>query len=176
MESICPGCGASFPKGDFAPNRYGVASPECWQAFNELLAQERMNWGYPEVHRLVVDAYSVQHPQNFELQKSLGISKRFIDASVQSVPVHLIALYLALREKKPLEKISASMDQILSKGATFEPLDSPDNLGEITIADAPDMSDYDTYSAFAWNWAKKAWGAWEHVHPQVKAWIQEYLN
>ncbi|GAB4229738.1 MAG: hypothetical protein Tsb0021_07630 [Chlamydiales bacterium] len=37
----CPGCGASFPEQDGAPHRYGVASSECWQAFNELLAKER---------------------------------------------------------------------------------------------------------------------------------------
>ena len=101
-ESICPGCGAIFPEGAFPPQRYGVASKECWQAFNTMLAKENMNFGYPEVHRLVVDAYAVQHPQNFELQKSLGISKRFVEASIQSIAVHLIALYISHLKRRGL--------------------------------------------------------------------------
>ena len=89
-----------FAENESSSHRYGVASTGCWQAFNELLALERMMWGYPGVHRLIVDAYSVQHPQNHELQTKLGISQRFIDASIQFVAIHLIALYYALVEKK----------------------------------------------------------------------------
>ncbi|GAB4229745.1 MAG: hypothetical protein Tsb0021_07640 [Chlamydiales bacterium] len=107
-----------------------------------------MLWGYPDVHRLIVDAYSVQHPQNAELQQKLDISKRFIDPSVQSVAVHLIALHFAFVEKKKLADISKLMDRILSAGATFEPLDPPQNLGKLTISDAPTGDNLDIYRQY----------------------------
>ncbi|NGX26503.1 MAG: hypothetical protein K940chlam6_00426 [Chlamydiae bacterium] len=172
----CPGCGANFPNNESSPHRYGVASAGCWQAFNELLAHERMMWGYPDVHRLIVDAYSIQHPQNQELQKKLGISQRFIDASIQSVAVHLIALYFALTEKKKLNEISKLMDRILSKGAIFQALIPPKQLGKITIAYAPKGDSIEEYRDFAWKWAREAWTAWSQYHGQVEQWIDQYLD
>lgn len=169
----CPGCGAEFPPNESSPHRYGVASPGCWLAFNELLAHERLSWGYPDVHRLIVDAYSVQHPQNQELQKQLKISQRFIDASIQSVAIHLIALHFALVEKRKLPEISPLMDQILKKGTIFQPLTPPTDLGKITIADAPKTDNFEKYRAFAWAWAEEAWLAWSKEHSQVKPWINE---
>lgn len=177
-ESIvrCWGCGAKFPKGDGVPNRYGVASGECWQAFNELLAHERTLWGYPDIHRLVVDAYAVQHPQNAEMQQMLGISKRFAEASVQSVAMHLIALHFALVERKPLKDISALMGRILSKDASFPPLLAPKEPGRLTVADAPKNESFEAYAEFAWQWAEGAWEAWSHSHGQVQMWISQYLG
>lgn len=172
----CFGCGVSFPKGEGIPNRYGVASPECWQTFNELLAHERTLWGYPDIHRLVVDAYAVQHPQHAALQKQLGVSKRFQDASVQSVAMHLIALHFALVQRKPLQEISGLMGRILSKGASFPPLLPPKEPYLITVADAPRDESLQAYTEFAWQWAEGAWEAWSHSHGQVKMWIAQYLG
>jgi len=171
----CPGCSARFPKAEGAENRYGVASQECWAAFNQMLAHERNSWGYPDVHRLVVDAYGIQHPQNFELQKQLGIEQRFIDASVQSVAIHLIALHFAIVEKKELKTISRLMSRILSNGAKFPVLTPPDDLGAITVVDAPYGESLEEYSRFAWGWANDAWSAWSAYHPEVKRWIEKYL-
>ena len=111
MMVQCPGCKATCEKNsDNSPHRYGVAAPECWIAFNELLSFERNTWGYPPAHRLMVDAYSVQHPPNLALQKKLNISERFIDASIQSIAIHLIALHFAIVEKVDLVSISKKMD------------------------------------------------------------------
>lgn len=166
----CPGCGAEFPVSETSFHRYGVASSGCWQAFNELLAHERMMWGYPDVHRLMVDSYSVQHPQNLDLQRKLGISQRFIDASIQSMAVHLVGLHFALVEKRKLNEISKLMSQIIQKHAPFEILDRPDNLGEITIKDAPLTENINEYRDFAWKWAEIAWSSWSKYHEQVKMW------
>ncbi|MCB1114696.1 MAG: hypothetical protein KDK62_08065 [Chlamydiia bacterium] len=167
-SKACPGCGAHFSKSDTSFHRYGVASSGCWQAFNELLAHERETWSYPEVHRLVIDAYSVQHPQNIELQNSLGISQRFVDASVQSVWIHLIGLYFALEEKRPLSEISKLMDQALKGGEGFEPLPPPKNRGKLTHREAPLTKDLEVYSRFAWKWAEDAWLAWSEHHDKIR--------
>jgi len=175
-ERKCPGCGVIFERGEGIENRYGVASPECWQAFNNLLAHERTQWNYPDVHRLIVDAYSVQHPQNFPLQKELGIAPRFIEASVQSVAIHLIALYFALGQKKELKEIAKLMGQVLSSGIELIPLIPPSSLGKLTIVDAPLTYSLEEYSAFAWKWAKDAYDSWSVHHPQIEAWVKKALS
>ncbi len=172
----CPGCGAIYPKTDEPTDRYGVSSPGCWAAFNELQAHERTLFGYPDIHRLIVDFYAVQHPPNLEIQRHLNISQRLIDASIQSVAVHLIALHFALVDKVELPKIAKLMGRILSAGADFPLLDPPEHRGKVTVADAPMDNDLEKYRDFAWLWAQEAWEAWSAHHPQIKAWVQQPLR
>lgn len=110
----CPGCKVILPYQEGPYNRYGINSPECWAAFTELLAQESEHYGYPPAHRLIVDAYAVQHPPHLEHQLALKIEKRLIDASIQSIVIHLIALYAAFEEQKELLAISRIMDRVLT--------------------------------------------------------------
>ncbi len=63
---------------------------------------------------------AAQHPPCIEHQKKFGIKQRFIDASIQSVFIHLIALYLALEKDIPLRDISKRMACILETGARLE--------------------------------------------------------
>lgn len=173
--SRCPGCKALFKEHEGPLWVYGVSSAGCWHAFTQLLGYERDVYGFPDENRLVVDAYAVQHPQNSELQKKLGISKRSIAASVQSVAVHLIALYCALEKKMPLKKVTQQMALLLFKGIVFEPLEPPADLGLITVADfSPDFT-VEEYKEFACNWAHEAWNAWAPYHDTVRAWYVQYL-
>lgn len=92
----CPGCKIIFPYqedlvGDQGSiGRYGVASPECIALSNEVFVKFFDRFPTNPGLILPVDAYAVQHPPHFQHQKELGISKRFIDASIQSVGIHLI--------------------------------------------------------------------------------------
>lgn len=170
----CPGCKVTFAQQDGPMWRYGTNSPECWNVYTQLLAYGGEHFGYPDVHRLIVDAYMVQHPQNFELQKELNISQRFIDASVQSVAIYLLALYMAIEKKMELKKIAKSMAQILKQGAKFEPLEQPQLVGEITVANIAPEYTADEYNQFAWQWAQSAWDAWAPYHDTVEAWYKKY--
>ncbi len=174
-KSTCPGCKASFTQEKELPlHKYGVMAPECWAAFNTLLGYEADNFGYPEEHRLTVDAYGVQHPQNLELQKQLGIKERLIQASVQSVGRHLIGLYCALEKKMDLLSISKVMGQVIKSGQELELLEPQESMGDITIANfSPDFS-REEYSQFAWAWAQSAWNAWAHKHDLVRSWMEKY--
>ena len=171
----CPGCKAFFPKKEGPPHRYGVSSSECWAAFTELLAYEGMHYGYPDIHRLVVDAYAVQHPQNTALQVELGISQRLIAASIKSVAIHLIALYLALVKKVELKRINRMMNHILTSGAIFDPLDPPSQLGSITVIDIAQASNFEEYTQWAWKWVQSAWNAWTPHHEIVQSWYEKYI-
>lgn len=178
----CFGCKAFFNKSDesmvrYGVGRYGVCIAECNNVFiNELLGYEQLSFGYPDVHRLVVDAYAVQHPQNPEMQKQLGIEPRFIAASIQSVTVHLIALYCAIELKMPLKQISKVMGNILNTGVKFEnnPLTPPAQLGDITIANFSSDFTFEQYQDFAWRWARCVWNAWKKDHQKIKILYEKY--
>jgi hypothetical protein len=180
----CPGCKKNYVRDDslnitFGVIRYGVSSQECQQVFNELLGKEVMEFGYPPVHRLVVDAYAVQHPPHSEYQQKLGIEKRFIDASIQSVVVHLFALYLAIEKKIPLLEISEYMGKFIfcmdNQKSAWPALTPPDNVGVVMIADLMKAQNAQEYDQLAWQWAESAWNAWCEYHEMIRKLYEKSL-
>jgi len=151
-------------------NRYGVSSPECIAAFCEVLGKKQEWAGYPEMHRLFVDAYAVQHPPCIEYQKELGINQRLINASIQSVFVHLIALYLAFEKNVPLRDISKRMAYIFDTGVKLESMElkPPNHLDNIIIIDIRKVSNFQEYEKMVWQWAKSAWDAWQEHHTVIE--------
>ena len=184
---ICPGCKTAFPYqedlavGNRSGDRYGVSSPECATMFHEVLAREG-EWahGYPAIHRLTVDAYAVQHPPHSKLQKELEISERFVSASIQSIAIHLIALYLAFEKKVDLQSIAPIMDRILANMSKqrieFEKLTPPEKLGNITIKDVRIATNFQEHSDLVWQWARDAWQAWSAHHETVRGWYKAYKD
>ena len=178
MFRTCQGCKAIFPimKNDTpfiegsSVNRYGISSPECIAAFCEVLGKEQEWSGYPEVHRLFVDAYAVQHPPCVEHQKELGINQRLIDTSIQSIFVHLIALHLAFEKNIPLRDISKRMAYILDTGVKLESIElkSPKHLGNMTIIDIRKVSNFEEYEKMVWRWARSTWNAWQEHHTIIE--------
>ena len=169
----CPGCKTKYLADDtlnitFGIVRYGVSSQECQQAFNELLGKEAMEFGYPPVHRLIVDAYAVQHPPHSEYQHVLGIEKRFIEASIQSVVGHLFALYLAIEKQIPLLEISKYMSSFIffmdNSKTPWPFLTPPESVGIVMIADLMNATNAQEYDQLAWQWALSAWNAWSEHH------------
>ncbi len=177
MKRQCPGCKVVYSRNDDLPAHcYGVISPECWAAFNALMAYEFEHLGYPPERRLTVDACGVQHPQNFELQKELGIEERLVRASVQSVGRHLIGLYCALEKKMDLLSISAVMAHVITHGEKLELLIPPKHPGTITVTDFSQDFTPEEYRAFAWKWAQSVWDAWGVHHDLVREWYDKYAN
>lgn len=180
--SECPGCKITLPKTGYpADNRYGVASAECRQMFDEIIVKES-EFGH-SVHRLVVDAYCVQHPPLHAIQRELGIPRRFIDASIQSIAIHLIALHLAFEKKIPLQNIASHMDSVLTymkqHNRTFEELTPPADLSSIRSADVRNgiyvpTTTQNKYEQAVWEWAESAWHAWQQHHDKVRFWYKEY--
>ena len=178
----CPGCKSILPYQDYpADNRYGVHSPECRKAFDEIIAKEGLN-EWLSVHRLIVDSYSVQHPPHSEIQKELGIEKRFVAASIQSIAIHLIALYLAIEKKVELQSIAPIMNKILTTMShakkEFEILLPPHDLGAIKAYEVnqafTDALTEREYKELAWKWAHSSWHAWKQHHAMIKQWYEKY--
>lgn len=152
-------------------------------AFFDVLARESELYGYPPAHRLIIDAYAVQHPRSKEWQEKLNIKQRFVHASIQSIAIHLIALYVAIEKQIDLPSIAKVMDKILKnmgeRGETFQELKPPKNLGSIKINDVKEaffarQCTLDEYSKLAWNWGQESWNAWKEHHDTVQKWYKEY--
>lgn len=176
----CPGCHAIFPYQEELNNfeqvgfaRYGVTSPECFEALNQVMANEHM-YGRPMCIRL--DAYGAQHPPHAEVQNILGINARLIAASKQSVVIHLIALYLMVEKKIELPKVSQIMAHILISGVALEQEEftRTGDLGSITVQDVLRATDREEHVRLIWQWSESAWNAWSKDHARIRELYQKY--
>ncbi|MCA1556630.1 MAG: DUF5946 family protein, partial [Acidobacteria bacterium] len=75
-HDICEDCGAVVAEG-----RAG-----CLKLFEEILAREFNDYRYGKIHRLTVDAYSLQHPDEYM-------------RSGKSFAAHLTGMYAALESE-----------------------------------------------------------------------------
>ena len=154
----CLGCGALLPQSDGPTHPYLGASAACWAAYGEVLAREYGEYRYPPFHRLTVDAYSVQHP---------GTPSR---RSIRSVAVHLVSLHLVLVRGYSSEKATEGIRRALGHRQDFIWLEPPASLGDLTILDVLDSTDYAQHEAMVKRWAESVWRAWSPHHGEVRRW------
>ncbi len=175
----CPGCHAIFPYQEdltqqnvgFA--RYGVTSPECFEALNQVMANE---YAYDLPMCIRLDAYGAQHPPHAEIQKQLCVNDRLIAASQQSVVIHLIALYLMVEKKIELSKVSQIMARILISGVALEheAFTPPEDLGSITVQDVLKATTREEHIRLIWQWSESAWKAWAKDHQRIRELYEKY--
>lgn len=158
MIVSCPGCGALTPDRDGPVHPYLGASAGCWADYGEVLAKEYSEFRYPSVHRLTVDAYSVQHP---------GTPSR---RAIQSVTVHLVSLYLVLERGFSSEKATAGIRRVLEHRKRFVWLDLPSPIGSLTILDVRNATDFAQHERTVKRWAESVWQAWSPHHETVQRW------
>jgi hypothetical protein len=186
----CPGCSVALP---YKPEsihyqtvgiaRYGVASAECSEKFSEVLNYERELYGYPPAHRLIVDSYAVQHPPHAEIQAQRNIEERLIRASIQSISIHLLALYCALIKKIELKSIAKVMEKTLTNMANekveFKELTPPADLGKIKVDHIENQiivcaGNLEEYTKVAYAWAESSWDVWKDHHQNIKIVYDKY--
>lgn len=177
----CPGCKVLLPSRDDLAGyqkslgRYGVTSPECEALFDEVLARFFDQFSTNPGLILPIDAYAVQHPPHFEHQAALNISKRFIDASIQSVGIHLVILYLMVEKKMPKSEAGKIANLVLVNGpATLPYLEPPLDLGTIKITNVAKANTADELETLIWEWARSAWNAWSAHHETIRSWYMMY--
>jgi hypothetical protein len=158
MTIPCIGCGALTPDIDGPMHPYLGASPGCWVVYGEVLAREYGEYGYPSVHRLTVDTYSIQHP---------GTPSR---RTIQSVAGHLVALHVVLERGFSSEKATQAIRQVLRHRQQFVWLDPPSSRGSMTILDVRNTTDLPEHEEAVKRWARSVWQAWSPHHETVRGW------
>jgi hypothetical protein len=156
MET-CPGCSIQLPALDGPTDRYGGASPSCWAMFCEVLARDYGEYGYPEAHQLIVDAYMAQHPAFATA------------AGRRSVAVHLVGLLCALELGLSGSEISRTLGRVFAEKQDVEAFEPVPWLGEVNVACVHAARDVKEHTAQARVWAEAIWQAWSSYHARVHA-------
>ena len=156
MKVECPGCKIFSENSDEMAHPYIGASSGCWKLYGQLLAREYSDPEYMKVHRFTVDAYAVQHPGKMERR------------SIQSVNSHLVALYLLIEKKLDVGFATASIGKIIEQeGNSFEWLEPPSNLGEITVTDVLKANNSEEHHQLVKSWATEVWQCWSAHHDRI---------
>jgi len=155
-STTCPECFADIDVIDGATHAYLPAPAGCWLKFNEVLTKEFSHSEYWKAHRLTVDAYCAQHAS--------GNDRR----QIQSVAIHLVALYLNFEKHHSNQQIAQSMDVLIKwhKGQ-FPKLDKPSFAGQLNVSSLSTASTADEHYSLSLNWAQSVWQAWDHEHETI---------
>jgi hypothetical protein len=145
-EDICSSCGAHVPGG-----RSG-----CQRLFDELGAAVYADVRRASVHDIAVDAYSMQHPEEY-------------GRSAKSYAAHLMRLCCGVEHKgdaKTYETIRRWLD---GRTGLDRPL-PPAERGTITIADVVTQP-IEGYADAVRDWAAQVWAAYSSQHALAREWI-----
>lgn len=167
----CPDCRVRLPKlDDDAPvHRYLGASASCWAVFTHLNAGFPPRTGSP-YNGLLVDAYAAQH---------FGVPG---PQAIQSVAVHLIALYAFLERDFPPHKLvwlrrhGAGESKKQGKHQRFHWLTPPNFDGKLNVADIANAPSLEARKLTLEQYVMQVWELWAAEHrPTVVGWYERYI-
>jgi len=151
MTMPCSGCGWAATEG----------SDGCQALFDELLARDFSNVIYGRSHRLMVDTYSLQHPDRYCV-------------SAKSLAAHLGGLCCAIEHGARPEAYH-SLQRWLNGRSPIEKPELPSSRGAVTIADVQAASDAAGYAQAVERWARSTWEAYAILHPLARRYMDEAL-
>ena len=158
MTVVCPGCGVDLPwSGALAEPRGLVASPECYEAYGEVVA---FGHRHPAVlgrwHQTCVDAYAAQHvgPETKPLQVCFALNTPYLV---------LERGYTGLQARAAHGFLANTYGAV--DWPCFEP---PARTGDVTVLDVALTSRPEEQALAVERWGREVWAAWSHVHTEVR--------
>lgn len=151
-EGVCEDCGAVVAEGKAG----------CLKLFEEILAREFSDYRYGKIHRLTVDAYSLQHPDKYM-------------RSGKSFAAHLTGMYAALESEDALTLNQAVQRWMSTNPKIDKPaqLPTPKQRGRLNIAYVHSAPDADEHVRRVQEWAREVWAAWSAHHELARQLITE---
>ena len=147
----CPECGAGVSGGRAA----------CQGLFDEVLAREFGDYRYAREHRLMVDAYSLQHPDEYM-------------RSGKSYVAHLTGVYGVFEDLAAAEVNQAVQQWLNGPRALDRPgQPAPGRRGALTIEHVHAASEPEEHLRRVREWARSTWEAWGDYHVLALRWIDE---
>jgi Family of unknown function (DUF5946) len=150
----CEACGAVASEG-----RNG-----CQRLFDQILAREFGDYRFARLHRLTVDTYSLQHPEQY-----MRSGKSFV--------AHLTGTCAAL-ERDDAGPINQAVQRWLDGPKVIERPEEPPprKRGELTIVYLYSATDAEEHVKRVQEWARSTWSAWRAYHDLAKQWIDLAIN
>lgn len=147
---VCEDCGAAVEGG-----REG-----CLKLFEEVIAREFSDYRYGRVHRLTVDAYSLQHPDKYM-------------RSGKSFAAHLTGMCAAF-EHEDATALNQAVQKWLSTNPHVEkPARLPERRGDLNVIYIHGAEDADEHVERVREWARNVWGAWAEHQELARRLIDE---
>jgi uncharacterized protein DUF5946 len=147
----CSGCGLVVAGG----------TAGCRRIFDDLLARDFSDVAYFRVHRMFVDTYSLQHPDEY-------------CASAKSFAAHLTGLCWQL-ERDGSRAVGGEPRRWLNGSPRLDRPEAPVFRGRLTIADIRDAPDGAAHADAVDRWARSTWEAYAALHPLARRWIEDAL-
>jgi len=148
----CPHCGAQDVGGEEGCNRL----------FQEVVGREFERPELFRVHRMTVDAYSLQHPDRYM-------------KSAKSAVAHLVGMCWAM-EGEDDPAVSVTLSRFLDGTPEFrrpEPVPLPGERGGVTVAVVHAAASSADHILRVREWAASAWQAWSEHHGLAREWMKE---
>lgn len=136
----------------------GLSSEEkCKKLFEGILLKEFSDFRYAQVHRLTVDAYSMQHPDIYMI-------------SPKSFAAHLTGMCCAMEYGNDAELLRLLQKWLNGKKDLMRPKNL-ENFGLLTISHVAKAKNGAEHSELVWEWARDVWDAYRAYHDLAKNWI-----
>ncbi|MDP9266655.1 MAG: DUF5946 family protein [Chloroflexota bacterium] len=152
MTDTCAGCHLAVEGGTEA----------CQALFDRMTLRVMSDARYARVHRLAVDAYTLQHPDRY-------------CRSAKSLAAHLTGMCCGL-EHGGSEATYAALQQWLNGRSPVEKSRIPAFRGATTLADALAAEDPVAHARAVEEWARSTWEAYAPLHALARRWIAEALG
>lgn len=131
---------------------------ECKQHFETVLVKEFSDFGYMKIHRLTVDAYSLQHPDPYML-------------SAKSFAAHLTGMCCFMEYGGDRALLRALQRWLGGKREDLEKPELLEDVGELTIAHIIGALDATEHERRVEEWAADVWRAYAVYHDLARDWI-----
>jgi hypothetical protein len=129
--------------------------------FDEILAREFGDYRYARLHRLTVDAYSLQHPAEYM-------------RSAKSYAAHLTGMYAALELNAAAGTNRAVQEWLNGPRALPRPGEPPaQQRGGLTVIHVYEAADFEDHLRRVREWALSTWEAWRAYHHLARQWIDD---
>ena len=149
----CSGCGVMVTGG----------ASGCQAIMDEILARHFSEVTYFGVHRLFVDAYSVQHPERYCV-------------SFKSLAAHLAHLCWSLEYGGSAAIPSERIRRWVEQHPHEDKPSLPAFRGTLTVADVAAATDPASHRRAVEAWARSAWDAYVVLQPLARQWVDRALG
>lgn len=134
------------------------SAEDCKALFHLTLAKEFSDFRYMRIHRLTVDAYSLQHPD-------------IHTKSAKSFAAHLTGMCCAMEFGND-QRLMRFLRLWLNGRKELEKPAMLDRLGELTIFHIAGAEDAAEHTRLVSEWAADVWRAYETYHALARDWIE----
>lgn len=143
---FCPSCGAPAV-GEFT---------DCQEMFDHLLARSFSDLTYGRFHRILVDLYSLQHPDKY-------------CRSAKSFAAHLTGLCCVMEHDGDV-RVNVAVPRWLSGAVDLKRPSFPVERGNVTVDQFIELDDVDVTAKFN-EWRRVVWDAYSDHHELARRWI-----